>query len=53
MILLAFPMMLFEAWQIAKCSLPDTVVKFSGDSSPSASIQRKFYSSDLLELQVS
>jgi hypothetical protein len=52
-ILLAFPMMLFEAWQVAKCSLPDGIVNFSGDSSASASVQRGACYWELLELEVS
>jgi hypothetical protein len=46
-------MVLFEAWQVAKCSLPDGILNFSGDSSSSASVQRGCSSSELIELQVS
>jgi hypothetical protein len=52
-IVLAFPMVLFEAWQLAKCSLPVGVVKFPLDSSPAASMQRGSCVSELLELPVS
>jgi hypothetical protein len=52
-ILLDFPMVLFEAWQIAKFSFPDAVVRFSVDSFPSAFVWRRSASSELLELQVS